>query len=351
MEIFFLIVIILLAFLVIFQIAKASEYVSVLKGEEQVKKQNNKINGFLMIAFLILGLVGVWYCNKLYYPGNLFSWGSASKEGIAIDNMMWMTLYVTGAVFFLTQILLFYFAYKYQHSDKRKALYYAHNNKLEFIWTAIPAIVLTILVAFGLKYWFEFTGDAPKNSQVIEITGHQFGWQMRYPGEDGILGRKSYKLVNAAKGNVLGIDWQDEASRDDIHVPTTMYVVVNKPVKLVIHSQDVIHDVGLPAFRLKMDAVPGMPTTLFFTPLYTTEEMRERTGDPDFEFEIVCDQLCGIGHFSMRGVVKVVTQVEYNAWLRKQTPAFQRAQEMALTADAAQPAPQTLASNNSDQTK
>lgn len=350
METFLLIVIILLAFLVIFQIAKASEYVSILKGEEQVKKQNNRVNGFLMIAFLVLGLFGVWYCNKLYYPGNLFSWGSASKEGIAIDNMMWMTLYVTGFVFFLTQILLFWFAYKYQHSDKRKALYYAHNNRLEFIWTAIPAIVLTILVGFGLKYWFEFTGDAPKDSQIIEITGHQFGWQMRYPGEDGVLGRKSWKLVNAAKGNPLGIDWDDEASRDDIHVPTTMYVVKNKPVKLVIHSQDVIHDVGLPAFRLKMDAVPGMPTTLFFTPLYTTEEMRERTGDPDFEFEIVCDQLCGIGHFSMRGVIKVVTELEYKAWLRKQTPAFKRAQEAALTADTSQPEPQTLASNNTEKT-
>lgn len=346
METFFLIVIILLVFLVIFQIAKASEYVSVLKGEERAKKQNNKINAFFMIAFLILGLIGVWYCNKLYYPNNLFSYGSASKEGLAIDNMMWITLYVTGFVFIITQVLLFWFAYKYQHSDKRRALYYAHNNKLEFIWTAVPAITLTILVGFGLKYWFQFTGDAPKNSQIIEITGHQFAWEMRYPGPDGVLGRKNFKLVNAAKSNVLGIDWNDQASRDDIHVPTTMYVVVNKPVKLVIHSQDVVHDVGLPAFRLKMDAVPGMPTTLFFTPLYTTEEMRKRTGNPDFEYEIVCDQLCGIGHFSMRGVIKVVTQIEYNAWMRRQTPAFKRAQEAALSADAIAPQPQTLAVNN-----
>ncbi len=332
METFFLIVIILLIFLVIFQIAKASEYVSVLKGEEKVRKQNNKINAFFMIGFLVLGLIGVWYCNKLYYPNNLFSYGSASKEGLAIDDMMWITLYITGFVFFITQILLFWFAYKYQHSDKRKALYYAHNNTLELIWTSVPAITLTILIIFGLKYWFKFTGDAPKNSAVIEITGHQFGWEIRYPGKDGVLGRKNYKLTNAAKGNLLGIDWNDAASRDDIHVATTMHVVVNKPVKLVINSQDVIHDVGLPAFRLKMDAVPGIPTTLFFTPLYTTAEMKKRTGNPDFEYEIVCDQLCGKGHFTMRGVVLVETESEYKAWMRKQQPAFEKAQQAAITA-------------------
>lgn len=346
METFFLIVIIVLIFLVIFQIAKASEYVSVLKGEEKVRKQNNKINGFFMIAFLVLGLIGVWYCNKLYYPGNLFSWGSASKEGLAIDDMMWITLYITGFVFIVTQVLLFWFAFRYQHSDKRKALYYAHNNKLELIWTVIPALTLTVLVGFGLKYWFQFTGDAPKNSQVIEITGRQFAWEMRYPGKDGVLGRKDFKKTNAGKGNLLGIDWDDKASRDDIVTPTTMYVVVKKPVKLVINSQDVIHDVGLPAFRLKMDAVPGMPTTLFFTPLYTTVEMQKRTGNPDFEFEIACDQLCGKGHFTMRGVIKVVTQVEYNAWLRKQTPAFLKAQQMATSGNESIPA--TIAANTNN---
>jgi len=334
METFFLIVIIVLIFLVIFQIAKASEYVSVLKGEEKSRKQNNKINGFFMIAFLILGLIGVWYCNKLYYPNNLFSWGAASTEGLAIDKMMWITLYITGFVFFVTQILLFVFAYKYQHSDKRRALYYAHNNKLELIWTAIPAITLTILVVFGLKYWFKFTGDAPKNSQLIEITGHQFGWEMRYPGKDGVLGRKDFKLTDAAHNNMLGIDWKDAASHDDIHVPTTMHVVVNKPVKLVIHSQDVIHDVGLPAFRMKMDAVPGMPTTLWFTPIYTTAEMKKKTGNPDFEYEIVCDQLCGKGHFTMRGVIVVETQKEYNAWMRKQRPAYLKAKNDIATPPA-----------------
>ena len=324
---FFLIAIFLLAFLVVFQIAKASEYVSVLKGEEKSRKQNNKINGFLMLAFLVLGLIGVWWCNDILYPRSGLMVGAASSEGQSIDKMMWITIIITGVVFFITQILLFWFSFRYQESDKRKAFYYPHNNNLEIIWTSVPAITLTILVVFGLKYWFKFTGDAPKNSQLIEITGHQFAWEIRYPGRDGILGRKNYKLTDPAKNNPLGVDWADEASHDDIHVTTTMHVVVNRPVKLVINSQDVIHDVGLPQFRLKMDAVPGTPTTMWFTPIYTTEQMKKRTGDPDFVYEIACDQLCGIGHFTMRGVIVVETQQEFNAWMIKQRPEYLKAKQ------------------------
>ncbi|MEP7251288.1 MAG: cytochrome c oxidase subunit II, partial [Ginsengibacter sp.] len=117
---FFLIAIIVLIYLVIFQISKASEYVSILKGEEKARRQNNKINGFLMIGFLILGLIGVWWCNKLFYPRTLFPQGSASEEGKSIDTMLFITIAVTGVVFFITQILLFWFSFRYQESDKRK---------------------------------------------------------------------------------------------------------------------------------------------------------------------------------------------------------------------------------------
>ncbi len=322
---FFIVAIIVLIFLVIFQISKASEYVSILKGEEKARKQNNKINGFLMVVFLILGLIGVWWCNKTYYPKTLFVQGAASSQGQNIDTMLWITLGVTGTVFFITQILLFWFSFRYQENDKRKSLYFTHSNKLELIWTGIPAIVLTVLIVFGLKYWFQFTSDAPKNAQLVEITGHQFGWEIRYPGRDGILGRKNYKMTDPAKGNPLGVDWSDPASHDDIHVATTMHVVVNKPVKLVINSQDVIHDVGLPHFRMKMDAVPGIPTTLWFTPIYTTEEMKKRTGDADFTYEVSCDQLCGRGHYTMRGVIIVESQQEYDAYIAGLKPEYLKA--------------------------
>lgn len=309
-----------LIFVVIFQIAKASEYVSVLKGEEKTRKQNNRINAFILLGFLVVGLFGAWYCNELYYGKTLFPQGSASVEGEKIDEMMLITIAVTGLVFVITQVLLFWFAYKYQESDNRKAFYFAHSTKLELIWTTIPAIVLAVLVVFGLRVWFKMTGDAPKDAIVVEVTGHQFGWEYRYPGADKVLGKKDYKLTTTT--NSLGVDFNDPASLDDIHVSTTMHIPVGVPIKMVINAQDVIHDVGLSHFRIKMDAVPGIPTTQWFTPKITTADMRAKTGNPNFTYEISCDQMCGAGHFSMRGVIIVETMEEYRKWLAEQKPEY-----------------------------
>jgi cytochrome c oxidase subunit 2 len=320
MKEFLIIALGLLVFVVIFQIAKASEYVSVLKGEEKARKQNNKINAFLLLGLLVFGLAGAWYCNELYYGKTLFPQGSASVEGEKIDTMLLITTAITGVVFVITQILLFWFAFKYQESDNRKAFYFPHNTKLELIWTTVPAIFLTVLVVFGLKYWFKITGDAPKDSIVVEVTGHQFAWEFRYPGSDKVLGKKNFKLTTAK--NSLGVDFKDPASLDDIHVNTTMHIPVGVPVKMVIYSQDVIHDVGLPHFRLKMDAVPGIPTTQWFTPKITTAEMKKKTGNPDFTYEIACDQLCGANHFAMRGIIIVETMEEYKKWLAEQSPEY-----------------------------
>lgn len=328
---FFTLAVIVLVFLVIFQIAKASEYVTVLKGEERALKQNNKINAFLMIAFLIAGLIGVYLCNEALYPKTLFPEGSASVQGEKVDDMLWTTIVITGIVFFITQVLLFWFAFRYQQSEKRKPLYLPHNNTLELIWTVVPAIALTVLIVIGLRNWFSFTSDAPKDAMVVEITGKQFNWIYRYPGADGVLGKKYYKVIDDGNGNQLGLLWRDSAvlnlkadpaAYDDIVTNQTLYLVKNKPVKLIIGSRDVIHDVGLSQFRLKMDAVPGIPTTLWFTPKYTTKEMKEKTGNPDFVYEISCDQICGNGHYSMRGIIDVVTQPEFDEWMAKQKPAY-----------------------------
>lgn len=321
MKEFFLVAIVIMIFVVIFQISKASEYVSVLKGEEKTRRQNNKINGFLLVSFLILGLLGVWYCNNLYYGKTLFPQGSASLEGEKIDLMLYITIAVTGVVFVITQVLLFWFSFKYQEKDGQKAFFFPHNNKLELLWTTVPAIFLTVLVVFGLKYWFKITSDAPKGAVLVEITGHQFAWEMRYPGKDGKLGKKNYKLYNSPSGNTLGVDFEDPESWDDLHT-TQMHLPVGKPVKLVIHAQDVIHDVGLSHFRMKMDAVPGIPTTMWFTPIYTTEEMKKRTGNPNFVYEISCNQMCGQGHFSMRGVIVVESEEDYKKWISEQTPEY-----------------------------
>jgi len=320
MSTIFLIIILLLGFLITFQIAKASEYVGILKGEKKNFEQNNKINGFLMIVFLVLGLIGVYWCNELF-KGKILG-ESASDHGKKIDTMLHITLAITGVVFVITQILLFWFAYKYQYTEKRKAYYFPHDNRLEVIWTVVPAIALTVLVGFGLKYWFHITGDAPKDALVVEVTGKQFNWIFRYPGKDNIFGRKFFKNINDDGNNQLGLLWDDPASHDDLVTNQTVYFVVNQPVKLIINSRDVIHDVGLSQFRMKMDAVPGTPTTMWFTPLYTTDEMKKMTGNPDFEYEISCDQMCGKGHFSMKGIVKVVTKSEFILWRAKQVPNY-----------------------------
>jgi cytochrome c oxidase subunit 2 len=321
MTLFLTIAVVVLIFVVIFQIAKASEYVSVLKGEEVSRKQNNKINGLLMVVFLVLGLVGVWYCNELLYDKTLLVQDAASVEGARVDSMLWVTLAVTGIVFIATQVILFVFAYKYQEDTNRKVVFFAHSTKLELIWTVIPAIALTVLVVIGLRNWFLFTGEPPKNAMVVEVTGKQFGWIYRYPGKDGSFGKKYYKNIDNAS-NSLGLIWDDELAQDDIVMEQTVYLIKGKPVKLVLGSRDVIHDVGLSHFRLKMDAVPGIPTTMWFTPKYTTKEMKELTGNPNFVYEISCDQMCGNGHYSMKGVIEVVDQEEFDAIMAKQKPYY-----------------------------
>jgi cytochrome c oxidase subunit 2 len=248
---------------------------------------------------------------------------SASDHGENVDTMMFITIAVTGVVFVITQILLFWFAYKYQYNAKRTAFFYPHNNKLEVLWTTVPAITLVIMVGFGLLYWFKITGDPPKDAMVVEITGKQFNWIYRYPGKDNTFGKKYFRNISDIDGNELGMIWEDPATRDDIVISgQPMYLVKGKAVQLVIGSRDVIHDVGLPHFRLKMDAVPGTPTTLWFTPLYTTEEMRKITNNEAFEYEIACDQMCGNSHYSMRGVIKVVEQDEYILWRAQQKAKY-----------------------------
>lgn len=321
MQTFFIVAILVLGFLITFQIAKASEYVAIMRGEEKSRKQTNKLNAFMLLVFLITGMIGVYYCNERL-KGKILG-EPASDHGVHIDNMLYITIAITGIVFFITQIILFWFSYKYQESDTRKAYYYPHNNKLELIWTVIPAIALTVLVGFGIFYWFKITGEAPKNAMVVEVTGSQFKWEFRYPGKDKILGKKYYKKINDADNNPLGQLWDDPANHDDIYVSgEPMHLILNKPVKLVIGAKDVIHDVGLPHFRLKMDAVPGTPTTMWFTPTKSTKQMREETNNPAFMFEISCDQMCGKGHTNMRGEIIVETQEEYDAWILSKTPKY-----------------------------
>ncbi len=321
MHTFFIVAILVLGFLITFQIAKASEYVAVLRGEERSRKQSNKINAFMLLMFLIVGLIGVYYCNEKL-KGKILG-APASDHGVLVDRMLYITLALTFVVFIITQVALFWFSFKYQESDNRKPFFYPHNNKLELIWTVIPAITLTVLVGFGIFYWFKITGKAPKGAMEVEVIGSQFKWEYRYPGKDGVFGKKYFKKTDDAKGNPLGQIWEDPANHDDIYIAgEDLHLVVNKPVKMIIGAKDVIHDVGLAHFRMKMDAVPGIPTTMWFTPTKTTKQMKEETGNDKFVFEISCDQMCGKGHTGMRGTIIVETQEEFDAWMAGKKPQY-----------------------------
>jgi cytochrome c oxidase subunit 2 len=318
----FMLAVLALGFLITFQIAKASEYVSILRGEKKAFQQGNRVNAFLLVAFLVLGLLGVYWCHELLYDKTLFIQPAASDHGDKIDTMMNITIVITGIVFLLTQILLFWFSYKYQHSEKRKAYYYPHNTNWEILWTTVPAIALCVLVGFGLYYWYQITGDAPKNALQVEVTGKQFNWIYRYPGKDNTFGKKYFRNIDEKNSNDLGLIWDDKAAQDDIVNTDALYIIKGQPVKINIFSRDVIHNVGLAHFRMKMDAVPGTPTTMFFTPKFTTDEMKQITGNPEFEYEISCDQMCGNSHYAMRGIIKVVTPAEFVLWRAKQKPKY-----------------------------
>lgn len=307
---------VILVFIIIYQIAKASEYANIIRGEEVVAKSTNKLMAVLLVVTFILGLYGIYKCHEYLAPLQLPE--SASVQGLEYEKMLYVTLIITGAVFLATQAVLFWFAYKYQAKDDKKPYFYSHNNKLEVIWTTIPALTLMVLVAIGLKNWVTITGKAPEDSLKVQVMGKQFNWVIRYPGKDGVFGKTNFRLINDAN-NILGLDWNDPASKDDIIVENgEAHIINNKHVQFIINSRDVIHDVGLPHFRMKMDAVPGITTTLWFTPRKTTAEMKQLTGNKDFVYEITCDQMCGKGHYSMRGTVVVETEKEFNTWLGEQ---------------------------------
>jgi cytochrome c oxidase subunit 2 len=309
---------ILIGILVV-QISKSNEYINTLRGDD-AELDTDKINGNLWLIFTVLFLVGIFWSAWHYAP--LFLPESASEHGHWIDTMFNITLILTGIVFVLTQAALGYYSWKYHAKKNNLGFYYPENNKLEMIWTVIPAIVLTVLVVIGLYYWFRITGPAPANAKVVEITGKQFNWLVRYPGPDGKLGTNDWRLIDET--NSVGIDFTNKDGLDDI-MPGELHFEVNQPYMLKIGSRDVIHDVGLNHFRIKMDAMPGLPTHFKFTPTITTDEMKKKTNNPNFDYELCCDYLCGKGHSAMKMMVYVDTHAQYEEWLKKQKSFFNTA--------------------------
>lgn len=309
----------------------------------------NGLMASICIVFLLAGLYGAYW--EFTVQGTESLPEAASLHGVKIDEMFNVTTGITMVVFFITQILLFTFLFRYRHSSKRRAHYLPHNNTIEKVWTIAPAIVLTVLVVFGFFTWQEITNSADAKGEPasinIGVTGHQFKWELRYPGKDNKLGAVDYRLVTA--DNKLGIDYKDRNSTDDLQADT-MYLPVNKSVRLNIIAQDVIHSVYMPHFRVQLNAVPGLPTFFKFTPTITTADMRNRLNQPDFEYLLYCNKICGGIHYNMKLIVRVVNVEEYQQWVSHQKPYLTDALKKDLKmADANQPksiTPNRLALNN-----
>ncbi|MFK7953039.1 MAG: cytochrome c oxidase subunit II [Ekhidna sp.] len=293
---------------------RATALVDVVKKEGKgVIASWNSAQGVLLILFTVVGFIGFFYFSISEYDN--YNLPITSEHGIIVEDLFWITMYITVAVFVVTHLFLVWFAWKYRHKKQQRAKYYPHNNKLEMIWTIVPAIVLAGLIISGLKQWNKITGPAPENAETIEVMGYQFAWAYRYPGKDGELGKSDFRKIDAI--NSMGVDLEDQRSHDDF-IPTQLVLPKDKAVLLKIRGRDVIHSVYNPHFRMQMNAVPGMPTQFWFVPTVSTAEMREKTGNPDFNYELVCNKICGKSHYGMKGIITVLEQDEYDAWYKEQ---------------------------------
>lgn len=293
---------------------RVQNLVDTLKGSHNKRQSvSNDVNAFLFLVFLVVGLgLFAWITvhSRMYYLPD-----SASVHGHKTDYMFWETMVIITFVFVITHFLLLSFPWIYRFRENRQATFFPDNHKLELVWTVIPAIVLTILVLGGFRVWSEVTAKAPAESVKLEIVGKQFNWIIRYPGRDGVMGKYNFRKIDDV--NSLGIDFTDKAAFDDF-MPDKIYIPVNRPVEFTIRSRDVLHSVFAMHFRQKMDAVPGMPTSFWFTPELTTSEMRSKLNNPDFNYEIACTEVCGRNHYAMRMQIVVLDEKEYNEWYAKQ---------------------------------
>lgn len=305
---------IVLLVLIIGLLYKISTMISVAKGKtEGPESKSNNINGILMLVFLIVFGVAIAFSAYVYHDDYVIP--VATEHGVVTDDMFWVTMWVTGFAFIVTHVLLFYYAFRYRYRKGANVAFYPDNSKLELIWTAVPAVVLTMLVLYGLNVWTDITSEAPEESEVVEVMGMQFAWKTRYPGADNQLGNFDYKKIDAS--NMFGMDMTDKNSFDDF-TPREIHIPKGKPVLFKIRARDVLHSVYVPAFRLKMDAVPGMPTKFWFVPTKSTEDMRQETGNPNYNYELACAEICGDGHFTMRMVIVVDEPADYEKWKKEQ---------------------------------
>ena len=338
------IIIILFVAVAIWQMVKIFDLAQVGTSSSAVADdKDNKLNGYLMMGFLIfiyvITIASFWYLGDLPLMSN-----AASAHGPELDNLMIITMIIIFIVQTVTQFILHYFAFKYRGEKGKKALFYADNNLLEAIWTIIPVIVLAWLIIWGLFTWNDIMNvSEEEDTIVVELYAQQFKWSARYGGADNVLGQANVRLIDIDRANTLGVAEDDLNAQDDVIV-TELHLPVNRPVLFKMRSQDVLHSAYMPHFRAQMNCVPGMVTQFGFTPTITTADMRqnpdiidkvqninnlrkerqaeiEEAGQElayEFDYLLLCNKICGKSHYNMQMKIIVETQEEYDAWMKEQ---------------------------------
>jgi cytochrome c oxidase subunit 2 len=252
-----------------------------------------------LIVILILASLYLFIAQPYWFPT------LASEHGGRIDSLFMVVLIVSGIAFVLVQGALGYFVARFGENGRERASYWHDNPKAEAFLLITTAVILTVLVFMGQRVWASiYFSDQPANATIIQVTGEQFSWTFHYPGADGQFGRTDTKLITST--NTIGLDRDDPMAKDDIVSQNNMHAPIGKPVRVQIRSKDVIHSFFLPNFRVKQDAVPGMGIEVWFTPT--------RAG----QYEIACAELCGLGHYRMKGSLVIdESQDAFNKWLEE----------------------------------
>lgn len=261
--------------------------------------------GLVILGMVVVGGVGL----TLFARGRWWLPPLASVHGGMIDRLFYSTLIITGIVFVLVHVLLALFVWRFAAHGDRKAAHWHDDRRLELTWTIIPTIALAIMVSMSGAVWARIhLVPAAADAMVVDVRGEQFAWRARYPGPDGVFGRVGPRFIDL-RTNPWGLDAADPAAADDI-VTSELRLVVDRPVRVRLTATSVIHSFFIPEFRVKQDTVPGVTIETRFTP--TREGV----------FEIACAELCGIGHYAMRGRVVVQSQQAFDEWLAQQRPAL-----------------------------
>jgi cytochrome c oxidase subunit 2 len=254
---------------------------------------------------LVLVLVLVVVGSIVFHVLSPWWWTPIASNWGYIDDTITVTFWITGVVFAAVVLFMAYCVYRFRHKEGVSAAYEPENKKLESWLTIVTAVGVGALLAPGLYVWSQFV-SVPDDATEVEVIAQQWQWSYRLPGEDGRLGKSASRLISPE--NPLGIDPDDPSSADDVVVEAAdLHLPIDKPVKMLLRSIDVLHDFYVPEFRAKMDMVPGMVTYFWFTP--------SRTGT----FEVLCAELCGVGHGFMRGIVMIDTHEDYLAWVAEQS--------------------------------